>query len=500
MHKTLKLIALHAFCLRAASMATADAAQGRPNILVIMSDEHNAGVMGCAGNTIIRTPNLDALAARGIRFEGHYCSSPICTPSRQSFTTGKYLNQHNVWGNNQGVPQDAPSLPRVMQAAGYETYLIGKMHYFNTRNYGFTVLDKGPYKPSADKPEKVAPRRRLRADEFPDHGTAVGKEFSPMGPTAEEDMESFVDVGRRKRAVSFLQDRAAGGKPFFLVVGFIAPHYPLQAPPEYVSHYIDKVPPPEVPPGYLQTLPLNYRLVRNDRMLEKVPPYLAKLAREAYYAQTEWCDFQIGAVLDALKHSPFADNTVVIYTSDHGENLGEHGLWWKNALYDSADRIPLIISWPRRWAGGQVRAGASQTVDLVRTIVALGGGSAPSDWRGDSMVPWLDHADFHWKDRAVSEYYADYIASGITMIREGEWKYVYHARPNALRGPEEELYNLHDDPKELHNLAHVPEQQPRLRTLHADLVKELGEDPEITESRWREGATPEHPQGLLANR
>ena len=132
------------------------------------------------------------------------------------------------------------------------------------------------------------------------------------------------------------------------MVGFIAPHYPLVAPPEYLAHFKDKIPPPEIPAGYLDTLALNYRHLRNDRKLEHVPPETVKLAREAYYARVEWTDHQIGLVLDALEASHLADNTVVIYTSDHGENMGEHGLWWKNCMFDTAPGWPLIISWPSR--------------------------------------------------------------------------------------------------------------------------------------------------------
>lgn len=468
----------------------------RPNILVIMSDEHNARVMGCAGDPVVRTPNLDALAARGIRFDAHYCSSPICTPARQSFTTGRYVAQHNVWTNSVGVPESWPTLPKLMRESGYDPYLIGKMHYRAGRTYGFTTLGKvsGGGKGSDDA-EKGATkeRHRLQPGVFPDRGAQLGEEFSPLGET--DQLDAFIDVDRRNLASKFLSERAADAKPFFLVVGFISPHYPLVAPPADLARYKDKVPAPEVPPGYIDTLPMNYRHLRNVRLFERVPDEISKLARESYYARVEWTDRQIGGVLDALRASPFADNTVVIYTSDHGENLGEHGLWWKNCMYDSGARVPLIMSWPARWPGGQARAGACQVVDLVQTIADLGAVKPSPEWSGNSMVPWLDRSSFPWKDRAVCEFYAGYIASGITMIREKGWKYVYHARANEQFGPERELYDMAADPKELRNLAKDPAQQPRLAAMHAALVKELGEDPETTEARWRAGATPERPQG-----
>lgn len=485
------------------SIATAaNAPSQRPNILVIMSDEHHAGVMGCAGDRIVRTPNLDRLAARGVRFDGHYCSSPICTPARQTFTTGKYVSRHNVWSNTVGVPEDWPTLPKLMRTAGYNAYLIGKMHYKGGRNYGFTLLDKGPQNETdADTAPKAKgspalepkPRRRLPAGVFPDRGDELGEEFHPLGVT--KDASTDVDIPRRDAAIQFLQRRAPDAKPFFLSVGFIAPHYPLVAPQEYLDRYKDKVPMPEIPSGYLDTLPLNYKHVRNDRKFERVPAKTVKLALEAYYARIEWMDEQIGKVLDALARSPFAENTVVIYTTDHGENMGEHGMWWKNCMFDSAARIPLIISWPARWPGGQSRAGACGTVDLVKTIAELGGAAPPSDWNGDSMVPWLDRAATPWKDRAIVEYYAGYVASGIAMIREGDWKYVYHTRASEKHGPERELYNLRTDPKELHNLAPLEAHRERMQKMHAKMRTEIGEDPEETEARWRAGATPEWPNG-----
>lgn len=465
-----------------------------------MSDEHHAGVMGCAGDKIARTPNLDALAARGVLFPAHYCSSPICTPSRQTFTTGKYVSGHNVWSNTPGVPEGTPTLPRLLNSVGYESYLDGKMHYKGGETHGFHIIQE---KSGATTPPKDAaslarpstnpkPRRRLPAGVFPDQGPELGEEFKNAG--SEEAMDTFVDVARRENAIKFLRERQPGAKPFFLTVGFIAPHYPLVAPAEYLAHYRDKVPLPEIPAGYVDSLPLNYKHLRNDRKFENVPPATVKAALEGYYARVEWIDHQIGQVLDALKASPFADNTIVVYTSDHGENMGEHGLWWKNCMYDSGARVPLIMSWPAQWKGGQTRGGACGMVDLVQTVANVAGAKPPADWKGESMVPWLDDPKHTWRDLAVSEYYAGYTASGIAMIRQGDWKYVYHTRADEQHGAERELYNLRLDPKELRNLAADPTNAGRMASMHAALVLETGEDPETTETRWRAGATPEHPQ------
>lgn len=339
------------------------------------------------------------------------------------------------------------------------------------------------------------PRKRIEAGIFKDNGAKIGKEFRPMG-AAEETSENYRDIERRADAIAFLKDRKSNDSPFFLIVGFNAPHYPLQAPGSYLDKYRDKVPMPYLPPGYTDNLPLNYRHLRNERALEHVPADTVKLARESYYARVEWIDKQIGAVLQALKESPFSENTVVIYTSDHGENLGEHGLWWKNTAYDCSVRVPLIFNWPQRWKGGQVRDGACGSVDLVQTIAALGGATTPEDWDGNSMLPWLDHAAYKWKDMAISQFYAGYISSGITMIRQGQWKYVYHSRADESHGPEIELFDLKADRAELKNLAADPRYKSKIASLHKLLVSQLGEDPEQTETRWRNGATPEFPDGI----
>lgn len=474
----------------------------KPNILVVITDEHHAGVMGCAGDKLARTPNLDALAAQGVIFDAQYCASPICIPSRQSLTIGKYVSHHNVWGNTAAqAPESWPTLPKIMTAAGYDPCLVGKMHYKGGQTYGFNILDKasktkGAKEEKASAAPKPRARQRLPAGVFQDQGDKLGEEFTPIGEAT--DMDSFVDVKRREDAVKFFRERKADAKPFFLVVGLIAPHYPMVAPPEYLAHFKDKIPPPEIPQGYLESLPLNYKHLRNDRKLERVPPETVKLAREAYYARVEWTDHQIGEVLKALKASPFASDTIVIYTSDHGENLGEHGLWWKNCMFDCAARVPLIVSWPKRWKGGQRRSGACGSVDLVQTIAALAGAQTPKDWDGESFLPWLDDPSFAWRDLAVSEFYSGYIASGMVMIRQGDWKLVYHTRADEKHGPEQELYNLKTDPQELRNLAADPKEEGRMKRMFEALVKELKENPEESEKRYRAGAIPECAKGAVA--
>ena len=451
---------------------------GKPNILVIMSDEHNASVLGCCGDDIVRTPNLDRLARRGVTFDSCYCNSPLCVPSRLSFTSGKYASCVSAWNNNCWLPTaDYPSLPRAMNAAGYESILCGKMHYDRTRRYGFKEIG------NMNTSDKYGKGSRRKADDLKPKPGLSGRfnEFRTADDSGIMTHDRKVTAG----TVEFLKNRKASEKPFFMLAGYIAPHFPLIVPEKYWQEYQGKVPMPKIPEGHLESQPRNYKHLRIGFNAEGVPDEIVRKGRELYYGLTQWVDEEIGKVLDCLGDSEVAENTVVIYTTDHGENMGEHGLWWKNCLYEHASRVPLIVSWPARWKGGQRRTQACSLVDVVQTIAKLGGADVPADWNGDSMIKWLDDAGTEWKDLAISEYYAHNIASGYAMIRKGRYKYVYHTPADAGHPAERELYDLQSDPGEFNNLAGEEKYKGRIDALHAALVKEIGEDPDRTEQRCR---------------
>ena len=455
------------------------AAKDQPNILVIMSDEHNAGVLGCYGNKVAKTPQLDSIAERGIAFDGCYCNSPLCVPSRMSFTAGKYISRTGAWSNNCWLPsEDYPSIARVMTAAGYDSLLCGKMHYDASRRYGFTEIGG-----NMNRSRKSGKGNRRAADNLPENPTKISSRFKAFhaGESGILAHDRNVTAG----VLDFLKTRKRNDKPFFLAAGYLAPHFPLIVPQAYWDAYKDRVAMPDIPPNHLETLPLNYKHLRAGFQLEAVPDEIVKKGRELYYGLTEWFDRQVGILLGALKKSAAAENTIVVYTSDHGENIGEHGLWWKNCMYQHAARIPLIVSWPQRWTGGQRRSEACSMVDLVQTIADLGGGETPGDWNGDSMCGWMDRPEDGWKDRAVSEYYAHNIASGYAMLRSGRFKYVYHTQMDARHGPQRELYDLSADPGEFDNLAEDQAYRRQIEKMHAELLKELGEHPDEAEQRCR---------------
>jgi len=449
-----------------------------PSILFIMSDEHNASVLGCYGNTIIKTRTIDSISRGGVTFDACYCNSPLCVPSRQSFLSGKYPSRYGVWSNECELPGDSvPSVPSVLNAAGYESFLCGKMHLATGRSYGFTQIG------SFNNGQKSGKGSRRAAGDLPPVGTLSGR-FDQFHAGDDSGVLGH-DRNVTDSTITFLKERKAGDKPFFLAVGYLAPHFPLIVPQKYWDAYKGKVPMPGIPDGYLDTLPLNYKHLRNGFQMEHVPADIVKKGRELYYGLTQWLDEEIGKVAAALKEAGLAEDTVIIYTSDHGENMGEHGLWWKNCMYDTAARVPLIVNWPKRWKGGARRTGACSLVDVAKTIVDIGGGKAPADWDGTSMCAWLDTPDARWKDVAISEYYAHNIASGYVMIRKGDFKYVYHVAPDKDHPAERELYDVKKDPGELRNLAADPACAAKMAQMHDALVKELRETPDDTEKRCR---------------
>lgn len=455
----------------------------KPNILVIMSDEHDPSVTGCYGDSVARTPNLDKLAAGGVTFDACYTTSPLCVPARLSFTAGKYISRCGAWSNDCWLPSaDYPSLPRMMNAAGYHSILGGKMHYDRTRRYGFTDIINDPDDENWYHKTGQFERRDPASTEMNERG------WNSRTRNFYVDENSQVmrrDERRTRTACEFLSQRSADDKPFFYLLGYIAPHFPLIAPQAFYDLVKDKVPEPHLPEGWFENLPTNYKQLTYGFGIDALDRETAKKGRELYWALASWLDVEIGKVLEALGDSAVADNTVVIYTSDHGENKGDHGLWWKNNMFEHSARVPCIINYPSRWAGGQRRSKACSLVDVVQTIADLGGADVPEDWDGDSLVDYLDSGDADWKDFAVSEYYAHNIASGFVMLRQGDWKYVYHTRMDKTHGPERELYNLKNDPGEWDNRAAEAEQQERIAAMHAALVNEVGQDPEITEQQCR---------------
>jgi len=455
----------------------------RPNIVFLMSDEHDAAVTGCYGDPIVSTPNLDGLAKRGVTFDACYTPSPLCVPARLALTAGQYVSRCNAWGNECSLPHaDYPTIPRALRQAGYDALLCGKQHYDPGRRYGYVELL--PELSTNQYPKRNTVARRAADDQTVNEKVwkQRSSEFYPAESGGVLDHDREVTAG----ACQFLANRRRSDGPFMIHVGHLAPHFPLIAPEEIYERYRGRVPMPQWPDGYLDRLPTNYKHLRRGFGLVDTDPEIVQKGRDLYWALVEWYDAEVGKVLDTLAASDVADNTIVIYCSDHGENKGDHGLWWKNNMFDHSARVPLIVSWPARWAGGQRRAEVCSLLDVMQTIVDVAEAEPVAGSNGASMLHWLDNPAWGWEDRAVCEYYGHNIASGFVMYREGQYKYVYHTPATDGGEPETELYDMVEDPQEFNNLADVAEYQPIVNDLHAAMIEELGEHPDVTERRCRQ--------------
>lgn len=417
----------------------------QPNILFIMSDQHHAGFLGCAGHAIADTPALDALAARGTRCAAAYCPYPLCGPSRMACMTGRHPHHLGIWDNSAELGGDVPTFAHALHAGGYDTVLCGRMHFVGLdQRHGFAR------RLVADVPESafIAAGWKLKrvlgdlTDTPGMHPNGLRK--SGPGRTGYHAYDETVTAA----ACAFLRAQRAGGKPFLLTVGYAAPHCPFIAPPEDFAHAAARLREADLPPWDANLHPLN--AARRRAFFTDPEHPLADRWRStaAYLGLCRFLDRQIGEVLAALSAAGLADDTVVVYTSDHGEMLGEHGMWWKSTFYDGAARVPLIAAGPGL-ATGRVLDAPVSLVDLAPTVSALAGVAALPGNDGRDLLPALRGGPppetpvfceqaFAW-DEAVSR-----------MVRLGRWKLCLH------HGHAPELYDLVDDPGETRDRAADP--------------------------------------------
>ncbi len=436
---------------------------GRPNILHIMADQLTAFALRAYGNRVCRTPHLDTLAARGTVFENCYCNFPVCAPSRASMLTGRLPSRLGVYDNACEFPSSAPTVAYYLSALGYHTSLAGKMHFIGPDQlHGY--------------------QERLTTDIYPsDFGwTPDWRLMIPVAATG-LNLRSVVESGTCRRSLQLDYDdevaaraiqriydygRNPAGRPFFFTVSFTHPHNPYVITDEYWNRYdpadIDapRVPPP--PPA--QDDPHSRRLREIYRFDEyRVDAEDVRRSRHAYYAMISYVDDQVGRILQALRDMDLEDDTVVVFTSDHGDMLGERGLWYKWTLLEGAVRIPLIVATPGQLPG-RVRDPVS-LLDLLPTLMDLGGGrdlQPASDMEGESLLPWLEGRQRPRPDRPVfAEMNADGALGPCLMVRRGPWKYIY-----AESDPPQ-LFQVEDDPGETRNLAGRGETLRIEQELHA---------------------------------
>ena len=441
------------------------------NVLFILSDEHARNISGCYGNSIVKTPNIDALAARGTVFENAYCNSPICVPSRASLATGKYPHRTRYWDNAHPYDGNVPSWHHALRDAGHEVVSIGKLHYRSAEDdSGFSENIHPIYVPDGQGDvfgllrDEVKPRKAASA-------------MAAKAGYGSSDYSNF-DTRVADAAVSWLQaPPARSDKPWVLFVSFVVPHFPLIAPKEFFDLY-NGVPIP-MPDQYGAAERPSHPGVDAYRTVFNYDDYFdeatLKIALQAYYGMCSFLDFNVGRVLRALSDSGQAEDTSIIYSSDHGESLGNRGLWGKSVFYEDSCAIPMMIAGPGIEPGKRCDVPVS-LVDMYPTILKATGVQQEAQTRDRPGSDLQKLARNGSKDRVVfSEYHAAGSASGGFMVRKGSWKLVYYV------GHPPQLFNLDDDPRETRDRTGESE----IAAIQADLESELRKivDPEAANAR-----------------
>jgi choline-sulfatase len=417
----------------------------RPNILFLLSDQHSPRFAGFAGSHAIATPALDRLAAEGLVFDQAYCQNPVCAASRASLMTGTYSRDHGVYDNRHIFDDRLPTFPATLAASGYRTCVIGKTHFNGDQYHGYQERPYGDLLGQAHQPDPC----RLPGRGESGLGGVVGA-AGPSGIPLPQTQTEICVAEAAKWLQTHAHHSAADVAPFCLSVHFDKPHFPLCPPAAYFERHAGKVRLPDVP-TYLpeHEVPFVRAAMRNNG--EPDPRRLQRAAHEralaAYFGCIEWIDNAIGRVLATLEHLGLADNTLVIYSSDHGEMAGERGTWQKTVFFEASARVPMAMRWPQGITPGRRTDALVGLIDLYPTFCDLAGVPIPESCRGRSMRPLFAGERF---DR--NEIYSESVVLGEPehagcMLRTGNWKYCRY-----LDGAEE-LYALDVDRDEIVNLA-----------------------------------------------
>jgi choline-sulfatase len=437
----------------------------RPNILILMADQLTARALPTYGNRVAKTPNIDALAASGVVFDSFYCNSPLCAPSRFSFLSGRHVSAIGAYDNAAEFPSQVPTFAHYLRDAGYQTVLSGKMHFCGADQlHGF--------------------EERLTTDIYPaDFGWTPDWTRFEERPSWYHTMDSVTQAGpcARTNQIDFDDDaafqarqklfdlaRSKDRRPFCLVASLTHPHDPYVIPQSYWDRYAGvDIDMPRVRASDDLLDPHSRRLRHVIGLdLQPVNETQTLAARRAYYGAISYVDDQFGSLLSALHDSGFDGNTVVLVLADHGDMLGERGLWYKMNFFEAACRIPLIVHAPGRFPARRIAQSAS-LLDLAPTLMELAGcdpaaRAAPLD--GRSLCAEIGGRSVG-ADEVIGEYLGEGAIAPLVMIRRGRFKFVHSpADPD-------QLYDLSSDPDELENLARTGRHAAQVRELRAEVER-----------------------------
>jgi len=498
------LLALTAALCAAASAAPA----ARKNVLFLIADDLNT-MLGAYGDPLARTPNLDRLAARGVRFDRAYCAFPLCGPSRNSMLTGLYPNSTGIHANAQIFRQTIPaqlSLSQAFRQQGWFAGRIGKLYHYNVPN---SIGTDGHDDPASwelelnpagvDRTEEHAKIFSLTPGQF---GGTLSWYASPKSDAHHTDALLAADA-------EWVLERCAKQRqrPFFLAVGFFRPHTPYVAPKDpYFGYYPREkmriVPDVKADQADIPAAGLASYKREQDNMTDD----LRREALQAYYASISFMDAQIGRVVGALDRLGLTESTIIVFTSDHGYHTGEHGLWQKQSLFEESARVPLLIVAPGVSPANAVARSPVSHIDLYPTLTELAGIKPPANLQGQSLVPLLRDPSATGRGWALTQVRRGPAAGGGKAkgktaaktepgagrfsgysLRTPRWRYTEWDDGKQGR----ELYDHYADPREITNLATLPAQAANVATLSAQLQAAVktsfpasGQSPEVKEGLW----------------
>jgi len=487
----------------------------RPNILFICTDQQRSDSLGCTGAAWAVTPNLDAFAKQGALFRNCYVQNPVCCPSRASLFTGKYPSNHGLYANGVPLPEHQPMFTKTLADAGYDCGMIGKQHLapcdtWRTeprRDDGYRVFEwaHGPNHRALENDY----HRWLRKNQpevyhqvFPDKHANENTEFSNRArtgtPIDHVVKEAHYSHWVAERALAFLQHERGEQQPFFLIANFFDPHHSFGAPQEF-RDLIDAsaIPDPNTTPNELNEKPAPHRAYSEKSYSGTAPGYQdytveeIREIRAQYWAMLALVDHEVGRILEALEASGQADNTLVVFSSDHGEMLGNHQQLLKGPqLYDDLARVPLIARWPGKIPAGVSLSQLVQWIDLPATFLQAAQCAPGKGVQGRSWLPLVTGADTRWRSWALCEYrYSGFVTDPLimtTMLRYADWKLIiWHGDPACGNSRDGELYYLKEDPGELQNLFHSTAHASQRRMMKARLLDVMAATEDRTAQQLR---------------
>jgi arylsulfatase A-like enzyme len=441
----------------------------RPNILFLMADQFRADCLGAAGNRVIRTPNLDRIAAEGVHFTNAYSSMPTCTPARSGLLSGLAPWNHGMLRMAGGIAQRYPvEMPRALRDAGYYTTAIGKLHYHVQRNlhgYHQALLDESGRVESPDFRSDYRSWFWSQAPHLDPDATGLGWNDYDARPYA---------LPERLHPTAWIAETAARWiegydrpQPFFLKVSFERPHSPYDPPERFWRRYQDAALPlaTSAPWAAKFAKPSSNQ---TDAWHGDFGVAQVRRSRQGYYGSVEFVDEQIGRVLEALHRRGWTNETLIVFLSDHGDMLGDHHLWRKSYAYEASARVPLIVRHPDGLRGA-VNHAMVELRDILPTFLEAAGTPSTQPLDGRSLLPLISGKFSDWRPWLDLEH-------GICYSPDNHWnaladahhKYIFHTRDAA-----EQLFDLSADPNELHDLSGDPVAEPILRQWRARMIEHL---------------------------